>query len=316
MGLAPRAGGLTVMEAGAPEGEVPRGAGFAVAPGTGKRPGVLVAMPFDRTRIARFRESFPTAKFRRASRRWFVPGTTAERRVDAWIGQELSALDAHGDAKGRDAYAFEPLTSPYLDPAPESLIIRTPYSRTVVETLRGLASAHWDPGIRAWRVPWRSYEALKAVWPVIEAAAIRNAPEAKRARRAAPGDREAAGERRRRRYPVPADDLPPLGAPVETAGFGVVVFEALDTAPVAPEDLPQAVAPVTPGRTMVWGWWRMPDFRELAEVTPAARPDDVRRGWWPPTRDGLETRRRRLRETERARATRAQREEAGERVTE
>ncbi|ACL56317.1 hypothetical protein [Methylobacterium nodulans] len=306
------------MEAGGPEGEESRGAGFSIAPGGAKRPGVLVAMPFDRGLIARFRETFPTAKFRRSLRRWFVPGTTAGRRVDAWIGRELSAFDAHGDDKGRDAYAFEPLTSRYLDPAPESLIVRTPYSRTVVETLRGLPSAHWDPAIRAWRVPWRAYEALKAVWPAIEAAAARNEPEAKRARREAIRDREAESERRRRRFPVPADDLPPLGVPVETAAFGVVVFEALDTEPVGPGEVPHAVAPLPPGRAVVWGWWRMPSFRELAEVTPAARPDDVRRGWWPPTREGLETRRRRLRETERARATRARRsgQEAAEQAEE
>ncbi|MGY2051605.1 hypothetical protein [Methylobacterium sp. JK268] len=287
---------------------VPRGEGFAIAPGTGKRPGVLVAMPFDRDLIARFRETFPTAKFRRAKRLWFVPGTTAERRVDAWIGRELSARDAHGDEKGRDAFAFEPLTSRYLDPAPEGLIVRTPYSRTVVETLRGVSAAHWDPALRAWRVPWRAYEALKAVWPVIEAAAARNEPEAKRARREAARDPAAERERRRRRRsPVPADDPPPLGVPVETAAFGVVVFEALDAEPIGPEDLAGAVTPLPRGRAYLWGWWRMPSVRDLAEIVPAARPDDVRRGWWPATREGLETRRRRLRETERARATRAER---------
>ncbi|ACA15481.1 conserved hypothetical protein [Methylobacterium sp. 4-46] len=300
------------MEPEAVEGAVERGAGFSVAPGTGKRPGVLVAMPFDRDLIARFRETFPTAKFRRATRRWFVPGTTAERRVDAWIGREMSARDAHGDAKGRDAYAFEPLVSRYLDPSPEGLIVRTPYSRTVVETLRGISAAHWDPAVRAWRVPWRAYEALKAVWPVIEEAAARNEPEAKRARREAARDPAAERERRRQRHPVPMDDLPPLGVPVETAAYGVVVFEALDAEPIAREDLPHAVAPLPKGRAFVWGWWRMPDFRELAEVLSAARPDDVRRGWWPPTREGLEMRRRRLREAERARATRAARREEAE----
>ncbi|MBY0296312.1 MAG: hypothetical protein K2X71_09780 [Methylobacterium sp.] len=286
------------------EGEADRGAGFGIAPGGLKRPGVLVAMPFDRDLIARFRETFPTARFRRASRRWFVPGTTAERRVDAWIGREMSRRDAYADDKGRDAYAFEPLESRYLAAVPEGLIVRTPYSRTVVETLRGIAPAHWDPAVRAWRVPWRAYEALKAVWPTIEEAAARNEPHAKRARRAA-RDPEAESERRRHRFPVPAQDPPPLGVPVETASYGVVTFEALDAEPLDAGALPAAYAPLPASGRYVWGWWRMPTFSELAEIVPAARPDDLRRGWWPATRDGIETRRRRLREAERARATRS-----------
>ncbi|UHC13743.1 hypothetical protein LRS73_14145 [Methylobacterium currus] len=289
----------------APEGEVARGAGFAVAPGTAKRPGVLVAMPFDRALLARFKENFPTARWRRKLRRWFVPGTTAEQRADAWIAREISGLDAYGDDKGRDAYAFEPLESPYLAAEAEALLVRTPYSRIVVDTLRTIPFAAWAPEIRAWRVPWRSYEALKDAWPVIAAAAAASEPAARRARREAARDPAAEAERRRRRHPVPRGDPPPLGAAVEAAEAGVVVFEALDDAPLAETEALAHYPTITAPGPLVWGWWRMPTFGELAETVPAAAPDAAGRGWWPATRAGLEERLRRLREAARAQETRA-----------
>ena len=298
-------------EEGGPEGEVARGAGFAVAPGTVKRPGVLVAMPFDRALLARFKESFPTARWRRKLRRWFVPGTTAEQRADAWIAREISALDAYGDDKGRDAYAFEPLESRYLEAAPEALVVRTPYSRTVVDTLRTIPFAAWAPEIRVWRVPWRSYEALKEVWGAIEEAAAANEPEARRARREAARDPAAAAERRRRRHPVPRADPPPLGAAVETASAGVVVFEALDDAVVEDTAALAHYPAITVPGPLVWAWWRMPTFVELVETVPAAAADAPGRGWWPATRAGLEERRRRLRETARAQKTRARKDTRG-----
>ncbi len=301
-------------DASAPEGEVARGAGFAVAPGTAKRPGVLVAMPFDRALLARFKESFPTARWRRKLRRWFVPGTTAEQRADAWIAREISALDAYGDDKGRDAYAFEPLESRYLDAAPGALLVRTPYSRTVVDTLRTIPFAAWAPEIRAWRVPWRSYEALKAAWGAIEEAAAANEPEARRARREATRDPAAEAERRRRRHPVPRGDPPPLGAAVEAAGAGVVVFEALDDAPLAETEALAHYPAVTAPGPLVWAWWRMPTFGELAETVPAAAADAPDRGWWPATRAGLEERRRRLRENTRARETRVKKDARAKRA--
>jgi len=301
-------------DASAPEGEVARGAGFAVAPGTAKRPGVLVAMPFDRALLARFKESFPTARWRRKLRRWFVPGTTAEQRADAWIAREISALDAYGDDKGRDAYAFEPLESRYLDAAPEALLVRTPYSRRVVDTLRTIPFAAWAPEIRAWRVPWRSYEALKAAWGAIEEAAAANEPEARRARREATRDPAAEAERRRRRHPVPRGDPPPLGAAVDAAGAGVVVFEALDDAPLAETEALAHYPAITAPGPLVWAWWRMPTFGELTETVPAAAADAPDRGWWPATRAGLEERRRRLRENTRARETRVKKDARAKRA--
>lgn len=264
----------------------------------------MIAIPFDRDRIARFREVFPRARFRRIDARWFVPGTTAQARLAVWIDRERTLEDVHADAKGRDAYAFDPLVSPYLEVG-DDLTVRTPYSRTVIKTLRGLAPAHWEPRRRAWRLPFRAYEDLRAVWPVIEAAARRNEPEAKRKRTGNGADRILQAERRRRRCPILRADPPPLGLPVTTE-FGIVTFEAVDDGPALAEaDLPALDRPYRT-EPYVWAWWRSSTWRELAEIVPAERPppEALSRGWWPPTADDLAGRRRRLGEAERARETR------------
>ena len=272
-------------------------AGFAIEL-PADRPGAFAAFPFDRELIGRFREAFPRARFRRRESRWFVPGTTAERRIQGWIDQELAARDAHADAKGRDAYAFEPLASRYLEVA-DDLVVRTPYSRAVIDRLRTLPAARWDPAARAWRVPFRGYEALRAAWPAIEADA--GAAETETMRRRTPEEREAArrlaADRRRRRCLVRLDDPPPLGEPVATAAFGVVVFEGVD------------LEPSEPGSGFAWAHWRFPTWRELAGAEPAVDADRTR-PWWRPTATDIGERRRRLREGERAKATRSGRSKA------
>jgi hypothetical protein len=258
-------------------------------------------MPFDRDRIARFRETFPRARFRRRDARWFVPGTTAEKRLGAWIDGERMLGDAHADAKGRDAYEFDPLESPYLEVG-DDLTVRTPYSRTVIDTLRTLPPARWDPQRKAWRLPFRAYEALRAVWPVIEAAARRNEPDAKRRRAGDEGRRLIEAERRRRRYPVPQGDPPPLGASVSTLFFGIVTVEAIDDGPIIEAGEMPALGLPDAERPHVWGWWRPPTWRDLATIEPveAVSDADRRRGWWLPTEAERGEARRRLRRTERA----------------
>jgi hypothetical protein len=100
----------------------------------------------------------------------FVPGTTAERQLNRWLGREMSGVLAYADNRGRDACAFEPIDSRYLEVA-DDLRIRTPYSKTVVEELRAVPWAWWDGALEAWRVPFRSWEELRRRWPPIEAAA-------------------------------------------------------------------------------------------------------------------------------------------------
>ena len=247
-----------------------------------ERPGAYAAFPYDRDLVRRFRERFPRARWRGAEQRWFVRGTTAVQRLEAWMAQELETLDRHADAKGRDAYIFDPLESPYLTVA-DDLKVRTPYSRTVVEALRQIPWAHWDPEERIWRVPFRSYEELKARWPEIEEAAQRNEPEARKRRRE---ERKAAvpeetsriqAERRRRRYPVPGDDLPPLGFPLATLQWGVVVFEEIESDliddPAAGEVYPQIETDMS---RYVWARWRMPALS--GDLPDPARPQRRRPG--------------------------------------
>jgi hypothetical protein len=262
------------------------------------RPGAYATFPFDREMIGRFRETFPRARFRRKESRWLVPGKTAVKRIEAWIDGELASSDAHADAKGRDAYAFEPLASRFLEVG-DDLVVRTPYSRAVIDLLRTLPAARWDPAARAWRMPFRAYEDLRAVWPAIEAEA--EAAESRVARPRTPEEREAArrlaADRRKRRQLVALDDPPPLGEPVATEGFGVVVFDGVD------------LEPSEAGGRLGWGHWRFPTWRELADVEPATVADRAR-PWWRPTATDLAERRRRLREGERAKATRAGRSKA------
>jgi hypothetical protein len=87
--------------------------------------------------VERFRATFPHARWREDLGAWFVPGTTAEQRLKAWSGREWTGVLAHADKRGRDAYAFEPVTSPYLEVA-DDLAVRTPYSRAVVTELRAV----------------------------------------------------------------------------------------------------------------------------------------------------------------------------------
>lgn len=287
---------------------------FQVFPSDSEKPGAYASFPYDRDLVRRFREAFPRARWRGAEERWFVPGTTAARRLQIWMSQELETLDRYADAKGRDAFTFDPLESPYLT-VDDDLQVRTPYSRTIVEAMRAISWAWWDSRNRIWRVPFRSYEELRRHWPEIEEAARRNAPEARRKRR-----EEQAGqgsgkleriqtERRRRRYPVPGDDLPPLERLVSTLTWGVVVFEDIESEPIADETV-REFYPHLPEDTAgyVWARWRLPWLQEVYRTKPAPEGEgiDLRssRGWWPASREELRDRARRLRQTERAQRSR------------
>src|ERR1700746_1890195 len=82
------------------------------------KPGAAVSFPYDRLTVERCRAAFPKARWRDDLRAWFVPGTTAERRLDRWLGREWSGVLAYADDRGRDAFAFEPIESRYrLEPA-------------------------------------------------------------------------------------------------------------------------------------------------------------------------------------------------------
>jgi hypothetical protein len=287
---------------------------FQVRLSDGERAGAYAAFPYDRDLVRRFREAFPRARWRGEEDGWFVPGTTAEKRLNTWMAQELETLDRHADAKGRDAYLFEPLESAYLT-VEDDLRIRTPYSQTIVDALRSIPWARWNPDQRIWHVPFRSYEQLRQLWPSIEEAAQRNEPEERKKRREErkrlgpePPDAVQA-ERRRRRFPVPGDDLPPLDVPLATIAWGVVVFEDIDNIPIQ-EAVESDLYPHAAGHPgqYVWARWRMPSLQEVYRMRPRREPDDMLlreiRGWWLPSREELQERARKLREIERAQRSR------------
>jgi hypothetical protein len=198
------------------------------------------------------------------------------------MSREWSGVLAHADQRGRDAFAFEPITSPYLEVA-DGFVVRTPYSRTVIAELRSVPWARWDPASKAWRVPFRSFEELRRRWPAIEDAARQAEPEERRkreeGRKASPehGDRRAeAAERRRKRYPVPEDAPPPLDRVLMTHA-GCVVFEAVTGELVEPVVAARFYPGVAAGpAALIWAAWRKPSHAELVQAWPArtrpARP--------------------------------------------
>lgn len=132
-----------------------------------------VSFAFDRMTVARFREIFPNARWSDALQAWKVPGSTARRRIDRWLASEMDRHDPYEQERGRDAYEFEPILSPYLDVISTGFRIRTPYSRTVVDELRQIPFARWNGDEKVWEVPYASYEDLQHRWEAIEEAAKR-----------------------------------------------------------------------------------------------------------------------------------------------
>src|ERR1700754_4657449 len=112
-----------------------RGGGVSIRPVAGDKPGIEATFPYDRGMTQRFMQAFPRARWREGKSVWFIPGKAAERRLTRWLAGELPTGGDYGDAKGRDAFTFDPIASPYLEAA-EDLRVRTPYSRTVVEQMR------------------------------------------------------------------------------------------------------------------------------------------------------------------------------------
>jgi len=281
-------------------------------PGEGKT-GATAAFPYDRMTVERFRSAFPGARWRDDLRAWFVPGITAERRLNRWLGRELSGVLAYADERGRDSFAFQPIESRYLEVA-DDLQIRTPYSKTVVDQLRAVPWAWWDGELKAWRVPFRSWEDLQKRWHEIEAAAQRNEPaerqKRRQARKGTPEQQETvarATERRQRRYPVPDDALPPLDR-VVMIHEGAVIFTAID-GELVDDSVAQRFYPriSATGAMLVWATWRKPIHDELVKAWPArcsADDRDLARGWWQPTIEELRVERRKAASTERAAETR------------
>ncbi len=290
--------------------------GVTVEPAAEATPGAVASFPYDAKLVERFRTAFPRARWRDELRAWFVPGIKAERRLNRWLQRELSGSFAHADERGRDAFAFDPIDSPYLVPA-DDLLIRAPYSRTIIRELRTVPWAGWDSRQRAWRVPYRSIDDLRKRWPTIEAAAQRNLPEERKRRREEAkispphqSAKAAARERRRRRYPVPAEQLPPADRTLMTYE-GAVVFTDV-TGELVDRNIARsyyAWSADIPG-DLIWAMWRRPSHEELVRTWPGRRAADafeLARGWWQPSIEELREARRKARSIERAQQTRLNR---------
>ncbi|CCV16418.1 conserved hypothetical protein [Mesorhizobium sp. STM 4661] len=209
------------------------------------------------------------------------------------------------------AFVFDPIVSKYLRRLDAHLEVVTPYSRTVVDEMREVPFASWDADRRVWTVPYRSYEALHRHWRRIEEAARRNEPDERKKRREANrgsenerAARARATERRRRRYPLDPNDLPPLGRPVMTRSFGVVVFIGCDGEPVDDDILLSQYADFPNRDDYVWGRWRPAALDELIRAWPSRTGSETEIGdalWWQPTLDDLRVARKTARGLERRR---------------
>jgi hypothetical protein len=268
-----------------------------------------VSFPFDRMTVARFRETFPRARWDDALKAWSVPGTTARRRIDRWLAKEADRRTPFEEEKGRDAYTFEPILSPYLEVFDRGFRIRTPFSRTVVDELRQVPFARWNGEAKVWEVPFASYDELQHRWEAIEEAARRCEPEERRKRaEARKGTEEEAKakrrmiERRRHRIPVAADDLPPLERPIATLAYGIVVITQVTGELVDAEDVAEHHPHVDDEH--VWAVWRLATLEELVHCWPARHEPialERSRGWWQPTLEELRQARRAAKSREKRR---------------
>ena len=260
-----------------------------------ERPGTTVTFPYDRMSVERFRMGFPRARWSDELKAWFVPGKTAAQRFDRWLAREEAGSDVHAEMKGRDAYKFDPIVSKYLIVHDDRLELRTPYSRTIVAEMREISFASWDADRCVWTVPYRSYDELRRHWNSIEAAAERNTPEERKARRAERRGsaqehalRARAAERRNKRHPVQADDVPPLDRPVMTRRYGVVVFTSHDAEPVDLDVLRSFYADLPANERYVWGHWRRAELQELVKTWPSRSGSKCEGAvWWQPSLEEL-----------------------------
>ncbi len=266
-----------------------------------------VSFPFDRMTVARFRETFPKARWSDRLQAWTVPGSTARRSIDRWLASESDRKTPFEEAKGRDAFEFEPILSSYLEVHDRGLRVRTPYSRTVVDELRQIPFARWNGGDKVWEVPYSSYDELQQRWEAIEDAAKWAEPSERRKRaEARRGTEEEAkakrrtSERRKKRLPVPSDDLPPLGRPIGTTAYGVVVITEITGELVDQNEVSEHHTDVSAEH--VWAGWRLPTLEELVHTWPARQePSEYEkdRGWWQPTLIELRETRRQAKSRER-----------------
>ncbi|WDZ81877.1 hypothetical protein PWG15_33795 (plasmid) [Ensifer adhaerens] len=268
------------------------------------RIGATADLPHDRVTIEQFRKTFPRARWSDRLNAWFVPGRTAARRIGRWRAEMEAQQGSFADEKGRDAFVFEPIQSPYLSAGAAALEIRTPYSPSIVNDIREIPFARWDADRRLWTVPYRSLFELRQRWPDIEAEAERSEPDARKARRdALKGTKEEcdarskARERRRQRYPVPGEHIPPFERAIATHR-GVVFFIGTNGELADAGTVSDFYFPVRESDGFVWATWRRGSLEELVRTWPERTlptTTELEQGWWFPTLDDLRQARRQAR---------------------
>lgn len=293
--------------------------GKAMAEAVESATGATADLPHDRVTIERFRQAFPRARWSEHKRAWFVPGRTAQTRIGRFLARLEAEGEAFADEKGRDAFAFDPIKSRYLEAGSTALLIRTPYSRRLISKIREIEGARWDPDRKLWAVPYRSLEDLRRHWPLIETIAAESEPEAIQERRnALSGSEEGevkkarARERRRRRYPVPVTSMPPIDRAISTK-MGVVFFLGGSGELADAKTIETLYFPPVEAEDYVWVDWRVGTLAELVTTWPARSEPTVeerKRGWWLPTLDELRIARRAARSREKARQHRLSKDDA------
>lgn len=253
-----------------------------------------VSFEFDRMTVARFRETFPNARWSDRLQAWTVPGRTARKRIDRWLASEADRKTPYEEERGRDAYQFEPILSPYLQVYERGFRVKTPFSRRVVDELRQIPFARWNGDDKVWEIPFASYDELQHRWETIEEAAKRSEPEERRKRaEARKGTEQEAkakrrtSERNKRRLPVSSDDLPPIGRPVATS-FGIVVITEVTGEIVDPQQIVEHHPDASDEH--VWAGWRTATLDEMIHTWPTREVSgeyERIRGWWQPTLDEL-----------------------------
>lgn len=286
----------------------------AVAKETESATGATLDLPHDRVTIERFRQAFPRARWSEQKRAWFVPGRNAHTRIGRFLARLEAKDEAFADEKGRDAFAFDPIRSRYLEAGSTALLIRTPYSRRLILEIREIDGARWDPDGKLWAVPYRSLEDLRHHWPQIETIAAESEPEARQERlKALRGTEEGeakkalAREKRRRRYPAPVMSMPPIDRAVSTQ-LGVVFFSGLSGELADAKTIKTFYFPPVEAEDYVWVDWRAGTLAELVTTWPArSEPtvEELERGWWLPTLDDLRIARRDARSREKVRQRRS-----------
>ncbi|WP_312407124.1 hypothetical protein [Rhizobium sp.] len=277
------------------------------------KPQETVSFEFDRMTVARFREVFPNARWSDRLQAWTVPGRTARKRIDRWLASEADRRTPYAQERGRDAYQFEPILSSYLQVYDRGFRIKTPFSRVIVDELRQIPFARWNGGDKVWEVPFASYDDLQHRWEIVEEAAKRAEPEERRKRaEARKGTEEDAKARRRtlerkkRRVAVSSDHLPPLGRPVMSTTYGIIVITDITGEIVDPQQAAELHPDI--GDEHVWAEWRNATFDELIHTWPSRDPAgeyEQGRGWWQPTLDELREARRTAKSRERRKANKA-----------